>query len=116
MLSSEMWISNTSSLNGDLLELISDLFSDQFRKSPNISRQIKERIKQHSLLVNSEQSRLLFQFDHEEFKDFFLGINIGNLVLNKSKIDLITILQKGSLPKQTIQSACTFINRRGKKV
>ncbi|MBO6522370.1 MAG: hypothetical protein JJ971_00965 [Balneolaceae bacterium] len=115
MLSSEMWISNTSSLNGDLLELISDLFSDQFRKSPNISRQIKERIKQHSLLVNSEQSRLLFQFDHEEFKDFFLGINIGNLVLNKSKIDLITILQKGSLPKQTIRSACTFINRRGKK-
>lgn len=115
MLANEMWISNTNSLKGDILELISDLFSDLYNKSPNINRQIKERITQHSLLVNSENNRLKFQFDHEEFKDFFLGVYIGMQIEKNAYTELLTVLKRGSLPKQTIRSTCSYLRKTGKK-
>tara|TARA_R110001599_G_scaffold1889_4_gene9963 strand:+ start:433515 stop:435782 length:2268 start_codon:yes stop_codon:yes gene_type:complete len=115
MLANEMWISNTTSLTGEILELISDLFSDQYNKSPNINRQIKERITQHSLLVNSENNKLKFQFDHEEFKDFFLGVYIGMQLERNANTELLTVLKRGSLPKQTIRSTCSYLGKTGKK-
>ncbi len=72
MIAQEMWLINTESVKTEVLDLITELFSEFYRKDSRIANQIKERIKQHALLISSERYKN-FSFDHDEFRQFFLA-------------------------------------------
>jgi uncharacterized protein YjbI with pentapeptide repeats len=105
----EMWLINSDAIKDDALDLIADIFSEIHGKSPLISRQIKERIKQHALLTSINSNKSMFAFDHEEFKNFFLGQAIGRRIYEDSRSDLKSILRSGPLLAQCYDAAIQFL-------
>ncbi|HEX7239737.1 MAG TPA: hypothetical protein VF263_05700 [Longimicrobiaceae bacterium] len=111
MVAHEMWISSTDSLTGEVLDLVAEMFSELHDKSPTIVRQIKERIKQHSLITSSDSIRGQFAFDHEDFRKFFLGESLGRALSDRAEYDLRSILQVGTLPEETSDAGVAFVRR-----
>lgn len=105
----EMWIINSDTLRDDALDVIADIFSEMNNKSPIITRQVKERIKQHALLTSVNGNKSVFTFDHEEFKNFFLGQAIGRRIYENSDSDLKSLLRSGPLPNQSYDAAIQFL-------
>jgi uncharacterized protein YjbI with pentapeptide repeats len=101
----EMWLVNSDLIKDDALDVIADIFSEIHGKSPVISRQIKERIKQHALLTSANTNRSMFAFDHEEFRSFFLGQAVGRRMCENSESDLRGLLRTGPLSNQTFDAA-----------
>lgn len=104
LLSEEMWLNSSDSLKDTVLDLISELFAEQKKFDIQSSRQIKERIKQHALIVRAEPNNPNYKFDHEEFKEFFLGISIADKILANVMLEVKNILRKSPLPFQTSES------------
>lgn len=111
MLAQEMWLSSTDALKPEVLDVISDIFSEANGKDPSVARQVKERLKQHSLLTSAETVRGAFSFDHEDFRKFFLGEAIGRLLLKGAREDLQGVLGVGALPKETGDHAVQYFRR-----
>ncbi|MBK7374300.1 MAG: hypothetical protein IPJ02_01615 [Chitinophagaceae bacterium] len=74
VIAEEMWLNNTDSLQEPILDLISDIFCESQKITPLLGRQIKERLKQHALVIKSETNNGQFRFDHDEFREFFWDI------------------------------------------
>jgi hypothetical protein len=109
LLAREMWVTNTETLREDVLEMLAELFSEERQKGVVISRQIKERIKQHALLITPEPGKSLYAFDHEEFRNFFLGEALAKDLLAHSDSDVLIVLRSGPLPQPALDSACHFL-------
>lgn len=109
LIAQEMWINDTEDLSSDIFDLISELFSDENNLKPTIANQIKERIKQHALIVSSPQNKNKFSFDHDEFKQYFLGESIANILINRQISDVVNIFRKALLPKQAIETTIHYI-------
>jgi hypothetical protein len=107
----EMWLSSTDALKSEVLDVIADLFAESITKDPALGRQIRERLKHHSLIVSAESVRGAFSFDHEDFRKFFLGEAIGRLLLKESRAELQSILGVALLPKETCEHAIRFFQR-----
>lgn len=101
----EMWINSTNALREDLIDLITELFCDKHSKNIVISRQVKERIKQHALLIRPQESKPIYTFDHDDFRNYFLGRAIGRLIARCSASELRTILQIGLLSSDALETA-----------
>ena len=114
--SEEMWLAASDSLKGDVLDVVAELFSSSNSKSPRISRQVTERLKQHSLLVNVSGSVATFAFDHEDFRKFYLGEALGRALVKGTPTDIRTILQPASLGSEAAESAAHFVCRQGTRV
>lgn len=104
LLAEEMWLNNSETLKDSVLELISELFGEQNKLSIQTIRQIKERIKQHALIVRMDGSSPNYKFDHEEFREFFLGISISNKIAERKLVELRNIMRKAPLAFQTAES------------
>ena len=104
LLAEEMWLNSSDSLKDTVLDLISELFAEQKKFGIQTNRQIKERIKQHALIVRSEPNNPNYRFDHEEFKEFFLGISIADKILDGRMLEVKNILRKSPLPFQASES------------
>lgn len=113
MIAREMWTTGTSSLRSDYLDLIAEIFCSDLRKSPSVTRQIKERLHQHSLLVNAGKSGRQISFDHEDFQRFFLGQALAKELIEASESGLVAFLRVASLPEQTADAAVNRIRREG---
>jgi hypothetical protein len=111
MVASEMWISSTDTLKGDVLDIVADLFADSFKKSPLISRQVKERLRHHSLLVASDSARNGLSFDHEDFRKFFLGEALGAMMRRPEARELRPFLRVAALPAETGEAAIHHLHR-----
>jgi hypothetical protein len=98
----EMWLNNTDSLPFNIIDLLAELYAESQGFSVQISRQIKERLKQHALLVNAEGINQL-KFDHEEFQEFFLGISCYQALKNNKIQDFKNLLRKGVIYGQTVE-------------
>ena len=108
LLAEEMWINSSELMRDSVLDLIAELFSEQNKFNVQTTRQIKERIKQHALIVREDSS---YRFDHEEFFEFFLGVCIAdNLMYNKANV-VKTILRKAPLPLQTSDSTISRVKK-----
>lgn len=110
----EMWNLSTDLLKADVLDLVAEMFCESRNMAPAKAFQVKERTKQHALIVSSDSGKLSFAFDHEEFKNFFLGEAIGRLGVQNSTgsaNDLLTLLRRGILPDQAVQAAITHLRR-----
>lgn len=104
LLAEEMWLNSSDSLKDTVLDLISELFAEQKKFDIQSSRQIKERIKQHALIVRTDPNNPNYKFDHEEFKEFFLGISIADKILTNNMLEVKNILRKSPLPFQTSEA------------
>ncbi len=109
----EMWLLGSIEIHEDSLDLIVELNAEGHRQDTKITRQVKERIKQHALLVSSGSAGTTFAFDHEEFRDFFLGQAIGRRLIEGADSDLRSILREAPLPRQAFGSAVQYLVRRG---
>jgi len=109
-----MWEARVDYLNRDLLEFASDLFCEVNRKSTQQSQQIRERIRGHALLISSPNSRNAVEFDHDEFRLFFLGEGIADILKSPSpraKSELLAAFRRGVLPEHSILSLVRSIKR-----
>lgn len=114
LLAEEMWLNSSESLKDNVLDLISELFSEQKKFTIQTNRQIKERLKQHALIVRTDPNNPNYQFDHEEFKEFFLGISIADKMLNNQILEVKNILKKCPLPYQTTESIVSRLKSKSK--
>lgn len=109
LLAEEMWVNNSESLKDSVLDLISEMFAEQSGFDIQTSRQIKERIKQHALIVRIDSNKNDYGFDHDEFYEFFLGTAIANNILNNKIQDAKSLLKKSPLPFQASDSIVSKI-------
>jgi len=110
MVAQEMWLSSTDSLRPDVLSAIAEVFAEATKKPPVIARQIRERLKQHSLLVSGGSAGAL-AFDHEDFRAFYLGEAVGKAMDRRSLSDLRSLLQGGLLPRPAVDEAVLHVRR-----
>lgn len=116
LLSEEMWINSSDCLKDSILDLITELFAEQNQLSIHSNRQVRERIKQHALIVRDEPNNPVYRFDHEEFFEFFLGIAIADKILNNQIQDVKSLLRKAALPFQTSESIISRIKTKEKDI
>lgn len=107
----EMWQSSTTSLRYDVLDVIVDLFCESQGKNAVATRQIKERIKQHSLLSTDTARGQGVGFDHEDFQNFYLGEGLGVLLSRGSRAELQAFLSVSIVPLATIEQAVQYLIR-----
>jgi hypothetical protein len=101
MIAVEMWKSRVSYLRKDYLDVVAELFCDLKRKTSQQLHQIRERIRGHALLVSSNDMNSAVAFDHDEFRQFFLGEGLAETINQKNnniKSDVRSIVDKGVLP------------------
>lgn len=110
-ISLEMWQSSVTALRHDILDVVVDMFVDGKQKRAAVIRQIKERIRQHSLLMIDSSKGLAIAFDHEDFQNFYLGEGIGRLLKNGPKSDLQSILSVSLISAATIEQSVQHLIR-----
>ena len=109
----EMWQASAKSLRPDVIDLVVDIFSENRKKPANIARQIRERIKQHSLLAVDSAKGLAISFDHEDFQDFYLGEGLGRYLAAGVTSDLYSVLSVNILTKATVEQSVQYLVRVG---
>jgi hypothetical protein len=116
LLAEEMWLNNSESLKDSVIDLLTEIYSDSSRFEVQKNRQIKERIKQHALIVRTSPNTPEYKFDHEEFREFFLGISIAYKLISKQIIELKNNFRKAPFPQQSIDSAVHTLKSGGQNI
>ena len=99
-----MWESRIEFLKQDHLDVVTEYFCDSRRLSAQQSQQVRERIKGHALLISSSTVNLAVEFDHDEFRQYFLGDGLARAILplNKNSYsETLSILRRGILPENS---------------
>lgn len=102
-----MWESRVDHIKRDNLEFVSDYFSEVCRKNAYHVQQIRERIRGHAMLVTSKNAAYSVEFDHDEFRLYFLGEGIARHLQsldNRSKAGVLGVFRRGVLPLQAQQA------------
>jgi len=107
----EMWLNNTASLQFNIIDLLSDLYCESNGLSIQITRQVKERLKQHALLISAEGPNQL-KFDHEEFQEFFLGVSFYNALKFNKIQEFKNLLRKGLIFGQTVEVLANYCRNK----
>jgi hypothetical protein len=110
----EMWQSSANALRLDVIDVIVDMFAEPKKRGPTFVRQIRERIRNHSLLSADSTRGNLLEFDHDEFRRFYLGEALGAALADQNQSDLLSILSADRLPSDTCDEALSHIIRVGK--
>lgn len=113
MLACEMWWSSTDELKIDEVDFIADIFTEDEGKSPQTARQIRERLKQHALLITTQRDRRL-GFDHEDFRLFYLGFALGRALVQDDAVTVKSILDVMTLPWTAVDQAASYVHRNRK--
>lgn len=111
-----MWDARVDYLRRDVLEFESDLYCEIKRHQPFQSQQIRERLRGHALLIASSNAQDAVEFDHDEFKLFFLGEALAEVLKTKgdrAKMEALSALRKGVLPEQSLLSLLRALKRDG---
>lgn len=112
------WEGRVDYLKRDVLEFVTDYFSEAKRKSAFQAQQIRERIRGHALLIPSPNATQAVEFDHEEFRSFFLGEGLATQLrpLNdRAKGEVLSTLRRGVLPRDA-QRAFWHAMKRDRKI
>lgn len=98
-----MWESGVDYLKRDHLDVVTEFFCELKRKTAFQSKQILERIRGHALLVASSDVHSAIEFDHDEFRQYFLGDGLASLMITSgaTKFEVHSILRRGVLPEHT---------------
>jgi hypothetical protein len=104
MVAQEMWENNVDALRPEVMDVIAELFCEGNKLPVGVSRQVTERLKQHALIVKDGQ-RQVFAFDHEEFRNYFLGCAVGRIVRSGLVTEQRRLLRVADLPRLTLDVA-----------
>lgn len=99
-----MWEARVDYLKLDHLDFVADYFCESKRKTPLQTQQIRDRLKGHALLIASTNSSSAVEFDHDEFRLFFLGEGFAEQLkplTDRAKIEVLGTLRRGILPEQS---------------
>lgn len=107
----EMWQTSSRHIKFDLLDVLVELFSEVRKKSGSVTRQVKERIKQHSLLASNPLRPMSVEFDHEDFQDFYLGEGLGRLLAAGNRSDLYSALAVNVFSNAAIVQGIQYVAR-----
>ena len=110
----EMWQARVDFLKLDSLEFVTEFFCEAKRKRPSSAAQVRERIKGHALLIASTETQRAIEFDHDEFRQFFLGEAVANICLSQAssvRADLLNALRKGVFPAPSLRSLVQAVRR-----
>ena len=113
MVAQEMWLSATDDLRTDVVGILVEMFASAREKSPAVTRQIGERIKQHSLLVTTGGGRSTLAFDHEDFRIFYFGQALGRTLVEGDTSSVKSIIEKAALPANAVDEAAGVVRRNG---
>ena len=113
MIAREMWEMRSDALRRDYLELVTDVFTSDSKFSPDIARQVRKRLPEHSLLTLVSGSRDMLAFDHDDFRRFFLGRALGRLLLGDRDEELASWLNVAAVPVDTVEAACRYAAQEG---
>jgi hypothetical protein len=111
MMAQEMWLTSTTSLRLDVVDLLVDIFAEARSKNPGVIRQVKERIKQHSLLVTDMARGQALAFDHSDFQNFYLGEAIGRMLSAGQKSDVQMLCSASLHDSATIEQVIQYLLR-----
>lgn len=111
LIAQEMWQTSTTSLRYDVVDALVDLFAESLGKRAVVTRQIKERVKQHSLLTSDNSRRQAIAFDHEDFHNFYLGESLGTLLVKTSRNELQAFLSVNLIAPVTVEQAVQYMIR-----
>ena len=75
-----MWESRVEFLKLDNLEFVADYYSETREKNAFQAQQIRARIRGHALLIPSHNASNAVEFDHDEFRLFFLGAGLAEQI------------------------------------
>jgi hypothetical protein len=109
-----MWEVRIDYLKRDYLEFVADYFSESAGKNAFQAQQIRERIRGHAMLVPSPNAPNAVEFDHDEFRLFFLGEGIASQLrpLNeRAKADVFAVFRRGVLPRQAQHALVRAVTR-----
>lgn len=109
-----MWEARVDFLRQDGLELVADYFSESTRQDAFRAQQIRTRIRGHAMLIHSPNAPLAVEFDHDEFRLFFLGEGIARQIEpmnNPAKADVLTTFRRGLLPRQAQHAFIRAVRR-----
>ncbi|MEY2159315.1 MULTISPECIES: hypothetical protein [unclassified Rhodanobacter] len=109
----EMWQLSVNCLRYDVLDVVVEIFAESRKKSARVIRQIKERIRQHSLLSADSAKGNSVCFDHEDFQNFYLGEGLGHLVARRVRSELSAFLSINVVPPATVEQAVQYLIRDG---
>lgn len=107
----EMWQTSSNSLRFDLLDVVVVLFCESRGKKARVVRQVKERVRQHSLLSVDSLRGKAIGFDHADFQDFYLGEGLGQLLSSNNRQDLQAFLSINIVPAATVEQAVQYLIR-----
>jgi len=114
LLAQEMWTLRTDALGEDVVNLLADLLCAEEGLAPVSAKAVKERLKQHALIVRQQGSRHLFSFDHEEFQHYFLGRGLGEALTRLDQAEVRRLLETASLPAAAVPIANFVVGRSGR--
>jgi hypothetical protein len=104
----EMWVTKSGTLPGPMLDSLAELFCETHGKSSSATRQVRDRLRTHALIIKSGASKDQFGFDHDEFREFFLGEELGRFLVDGVITDVRRILRADSLPSWSLDVATAF--------
>ncbi len=107
LIAEEMWLTKRSLLPFQTCESLAEIYCDSTRKTPVVTRQVRERLSSHALLT-PEKNRGQLSFDHDHFKEFFLGEVVGLYIMRNSQADLRKLLRVEVLPNFSADIAVSF--------
>ena len=108
----EMWLQLRDDLRIDDIGVVSELFTEDGGKSLAVARQIQELLKQHALLVKTRDGKRL-GFDHEDFREFYLGLALGRELVNSDAGNVRAILDMTTLPQVAVEKAKNYVHSNG---
>lgn len=100
----EMWVSETEVLKSDAFDLVVDLYAESCGMDAGVTGQMRERVRQHALIVPADV-RSTFRFDHEEFYRYFLGRAMARTVAKGDVTDVRRAFRRARLPDLAVAVA-----------
>ena len=111
-----MWEAKVDYLRRDALEFAADYFCETVRKNAFQAQQIRERIRGHALLIPSANANNAVEFDHDEFRFYFLGEGIARQIrpMNaRAKAEVLGAFRRGPIPSDAMQALFRALTRDG---
>ena len=112
LLAEEMWTSKRGSMPTNTCEDLADIYCEEKRKSAAVTRQVRERLQNHALLI-ADPTGTQVGFAHDHFREFFLGEQLGEYIRTRSAADIRKILRVDSVSGWTLDSAIAHALKGG---
>lgn len=112
LIAEEMWITKTGSLSLEMCSSLAELFCESKQMGPILLRQIRERVRHHALLISVGSLRDQVAFDHDNFREFFLGEQLGIYLAGSASADLRKMLRIDVIAAWTLDSAVSVAMRK----